>query len=119
MSVKLHELCLQAHDGKLIIGKKNKRGNIQDYIDISTPITKRVVEILITKPDYYIHQEVVDPETKEVKHFKIICNEMTPEEISTYHHNKKVSKEKGMKSFTSLFNMMLGSFGGKNMFFNK
>lgn len=117
MSVKLHELCLQAYDGKLIIGKKNKRGNIQDYIDISTPIVYKVVELLITKPDYYIHQEVIDPETKEVKHFKITCNEMTKEEIDTYNHNKKVSKEKGMKSFTSLFNLMLSSFGRNNLFF--
>lgn len=118
MSVKLGELSMKSHNGKLVIAKLNKRGQVNDYLDISGPIIKRVIQILTTKRDEpYIHQEIKDPETGEIKHYKITCNEMTPEEVAVMKHYEKVRAASAQKGMVNLMGLMLRSFGMNSLKF--
>jgi len=118
MSVKLNELSILPHNGKLVVAKLNKRGKVDNFLDISTPIIKRVIQCLTTKRDEtYIHQEIIDPETGETKHYKITCVEMTPQEIEIMNHNNKVSKIKAQRECIGLMGILLNSFARTNLRF--
>jgi hypothetical protein len=119
MSVKLNELVIKPKDGKLVIGKPNKRGHLQSYIDIGTPVVKCVLKMLTSKSNEFIHHTEIDPDTKEVKHYKITCHEMTKEEVENLERNKIREREKAQKEgralMGTLFSMMLGGFGSNNL----
>ena len=97
--------------------KVNKRGNIKSWLDISTPMIKTVLKLLITeKNKTYIYHKVVNPDTKETKHFKITCYEMTKDEVLIMEENNKRKKIKGQKIIgqkimINLMGMMLRGIG--------
>ena len=72
MSIKLHELSIQERGGRIVVGKENKRGNLKEYVDISTPVLKRTIENLVTEPGEYFHKEIIDTKTGKTKHYKIM-----------------------------------------------
>jgi len=119
MSVKLNDLIIKPENGKLVIGKPNKRGHLQSSIDIGTPIVKSVIEMLTTKEGQFICHQKVETETKEVKYYKITCHEMNKEEIEKMKENDKIREKNNQRKQASLmgtlYGMMLNGFGNKNL----
>ena len=118
MSLKLADLVIKPHNGKLVIGKPNKRGHLKNFLDISTPLIKTVIELLTTTRDKtYIHQEIVDPETNEIKHYKITCYEMTEDEVLAMKQNRKRESIRAQRNIASLMGLMLNGLGRNNLRF--
>jgi hypothetical protein len=119
MSVKLNDLIIKPENGKLVIGKPNKRGHLQSSIDIGTPIVKQVIEMLTTKEGQFICHQKVETETNEVKYYKITCHEMNKEEIEKMKENDKIREKNNQRKQASLmgtlYGMMLNGFGNKNL----
>lgn len=119
MSVKLGELEIREHEGKIVVGKVNKRGHLTDYIDVSTPVINKVIKALTTQRidkngegGTFICQKVSDPETNEERYYSITCVEMTPEEVSNMKENQKRSAANVRKSMAGLMGIMMNNLTG-------
>jgi len=115
VSIKLSELVIKPKEGKLCIGKVNKRGHFTDCRDISSPIVRAVIKIITTKRDEtYIHQKITNDDGTE-SHYKITCYEMTPEEVKQMKRDDEIRAVSAKKSISSLMGLMLNSFGCNNI----
>ena len=115
MSVKLSDLVLKPHNGKLVIGKVNKRGNLKNWIDVSTPIIKFILRLLTTESDTYLYQEFIDPKTNKRRHFRITCREMTENEVIKMKQNDEKEKINQKRKIGILMNCILDGLAKNNL----
>lgn len=97
--MKIMDVTIENIDGKIVLCRRNKRGNIKyDYVDITGKFLDCIVECSVSEEGkIYIYT------SSKGKHYNINVTEMSDEE---FLRRKKVREVKSKKALTCLSGIM-------------
>jgi len=100
--MKLNDVDVFVKDGRLVIGTKNKRGQLKSCCkDVTKTILDFIIKKIETEENKYKIYE------KDGKIYKIECQEMIEEEIEAMNKNDEKEKNKSLAKISSLYSTIL------------
>lgn len=104
MSLKMQDITITEHNGKIVICRKNKRNQIKnDFKDITDSLLSCIMNKLSTPSDKLLIYK--DKETENF--FKIDITAMTSEETKDWQESKKRKSQKSIIPLIGFMGMFL------------